>query len=208
MEATYHKVKLTKEGTVKASYSFFDASEARVESEALHHRLAHPDLQKAFDRMRVHMCFIMEMVRPGVALEECREKRSQTIEDTFDTGLIYGADSFEPYSCNQVILPPSGGIMFSDVKHLLSGKQLNLNSPLAQLHPDMESYPYLDQLNQDLVIFLDEVAAYMDGKSAGGKQLDMFEPVAEAQVILLEAHEQKMIGSRSQYLIGNGEGAA
>ncbi len=139
-------------------------------------RHVHPDLEKAFKILNIHLAFICELVDPyDLELEDSIHDFVQLPESAdheylksfLVTGFTIGGEGDHE------------GVVLTGRKVLKSQKILNINTPFQKFIPgefDEGVYDYLDQLRWAIDNVINEVNLFIiEGKSASNGQLELFD---------------------------------
>lgn len=116
----------------------------------------HRDLIGQFNALVPHLVLITESVDGSVTLEKVKE--DELLDDYEVRGFTRsGSDENE-------------GIMLIGIKHLRSGKVLNLHTPFMKFTDD---YLYMSSLEDAIDNCCSEVVEYINGKKAPSNQLEL-----------------------------------
>lgn len=168
MEANITKLKI-KEGLPTVSYTR-EVNGAYADYEASFASLVHEDLQKAMDRLTVHLCFMTELVQELPLTQELGH-----LSMALNGDAIYEHLAFSSFRCTGFTLS-SEGVVLLGRKTLASKKVLNLVSPFVSLGEETD-YSYADHLYTEIEAIKEEVRLMLDGKFAS-QQLDLFQDTA------------------------------
>ncbi|MBF9252457.1 hypothetical protein I2I11_04055 [Pontibacter sp. 172403-2] len=161
-----------KQGLVVIHYSQ-ELNEIKREHISTIHCLPHQDLMEAMDKLKVHLCFITEMVDTYM-VPYLKEK---TLGTAFQEDEFYEELAFARYDVTGFTLS-SDGVVLIGHKTLNTKKVLNMVSPFTLLNEDSD-YEYAGFLDAQLEEVLHEVNLLLNGK-VGCEQLDLFEQTENA----------------------------
>jgi hypothetical protein len=124
----------------------------------------HADLLNAFDRLRIHVLLMCELIQSNITGKDLKEIQSGDlyIPETKNikvTGVTWGG------------IGESAGVVLVAQKELSTKKVLNLITPFTAF--ESEDYYFSYELSKDIETLVTEVMLYIGGKSALGKQLEL-----------------------------------
>lgn len=129
------------------------------ELKALFRHEAHGDLFQAYDNLTKHLAAICEIIEPWTLNSEDVE---MLIRDITVTKISLGGE--DDYA----------GVTLVGQKKLSTGKVLNLVAPFTVFDPELSDYMHASRLYKDVQEVIEEVDAYIGGKRAPVKQLELF----------------------------------
>lgn len=130
---------------------------------------AHQDLIDAYKKFIPHLALLSEFV-----------DEAYIADMNWDWGnaqSIYHQEIFYSFDVTSISFGGSGdheGVTITGRKNLKTGKVLNLNSPFTKFDSEVEEYLHTDKLYSAFVNWDTEVKAYINGKYAPSKQLELF----------------------------------
>jgi hypothetical protein len=142
-------------------------STVSTDYKALCRKRIHEDLRAAFDKLKIHLALLSEIVPDDLAAQFM-----------FEDGSIYKDELniFKSFAVNGIALGGSDehhGVTLIGRKTLRGKRILNLNSPFTKFQEQegQENYRFLHNLYSDSMQCVEEVEAYLNGKHAPDPQL-------------------------------------
>lgn len=131
----------------------------------------HEDLQRAFRKLIPHFAFISEEIKDEDLVRKAIKKpedylfsREESVDDAFFKYRVFGFDIGEKDGYEKIVI--SGG------KQLESMSEIPYSIPAIGLGDD--NYVFHAELENIVEELKNEVAAYMQGKTAPKAQIEMF----------------------------------
>lgn len=124
-------------------------------------QIIHPDMKRAFDKLKVHLVCICEM-------PEAASINDQNVYDyDIDQLSNYVVNSYTHGGSNE-----SAGVTITGQKLLKSGQVLNINTPFIKFE-DEEAYKFSGALYSDIEACDYEVDQYLFHEKFGIKQMEL-----------------------------------
>lgn len=118
----------------------------------------HADLINALKQLTTHLALITEQVNDTTSPQAANVMKNIKV-----TQLSIGGDDDQT------------GVTLVGMRTLSNGKVLNLVSPFTKFDDEYEDYIHIDQLFTDVHLALEEFEAYLNGKYAPAKQMELAE---------------------------------
>lgn len=171
------KVKITKDRTLVVTYSTEKEDVITIEGA----NCIHTDLQSAMDKIAPFLAIITEQ-------PECH----QSIQDhtfNFDNFI---SEELRNVSVSQITIAESSshGVIIGGARLLLSGKVLNINTPLVDIGEDSD-FAYCDELGMCINTVCEEAKLYVFDNKAYAKQMELDFSNVEVPEFAEEIKEKK-----------------
>jgi hypothetical protein len=161
MRKEIKKAKLTKGNTLEVDLvEIMDDKTERFHPGVKCDQLVHPDLTRAFDKLKFHLAYICEF-------QESKNYSPQTFNPAEDL-LKFKVTQFSIGGSDE-----HEGVSLTGQRELEGDKILNLNSPFTQYEDDISGYPYSIDLAECIHTCICEVEEYMFNEKYAVKQLEI-----------------------------------
>ena len=137
----------------------------------------HPDLTHALSRLVPHLCLLAEQL---TETSDYWPDESEELPALFESFTVTG------FSMGR----HQGGVTLIGQRELTSGRVLNLTTPYQSFEEEQVSYNYTGLLEATLAAALVEVEAALRGKCTEYRQLDLFEQLGIAGVLLVASRPE------------------
>jgi hypothetical protein len=121
----------------------------------------HEDLSNAFQRLRVHVATICELIEPGQVEVDVDWTEHYLLRKINVTGITIGGNN------------ESSGVTIIAQRTLRGKKILNLIVPFVKFEDELDPYIYENELHSTVHEIIEEIHMYMEGKFGDGAQLAM-----------------------------------
>jgi hypothetical protein len=171
MQTEINKAKITRHKTLYVEITTTKDDGSVVEAQEEHDNIVHDDLEKAFQKLAVHLVLLTDL-REG---DNIGTGRGKIAIDAVTP------DMFEKFTISSFSIGGGDdeGVTITGRKQLSASKVLNLNSPFQKYEDEMEPYKYGSELAADVQACVYEVEQYLKGKCAAKQTTIEFEPEHE-----------------------------